>query len=47
LESAGAVVGYGVTTPLVNVLPGAGTTSTFNGYLKGIITGTDVQALLM
>ena len=37
--SAGAVVGYGVTTELSNItLIGAGSTSTFNGYLKGIIT---------
>ena len=41
----GVVVGNGVTTNLTNVvLPGTGTTSLFNGYLKGIITGvtTDV-----
>jgi phage tail sheath protein FI len=36
----GAVIGYGVTTAITNaVIPGAGTTSTFNGYLKAIITG--------
>jgi hypothetical protein len=35
-----AQVGYGITTPLVNVpSAGVGTTSVFNGYLKGIITG--------
>jgi hypothetical protein len=34
-------VGYGVTTTLTNVVyaTGTGTTDTFNGYLKGIITG--------
>jgi hypothetical protein len=36
----GVVVGNGVTCNLTNVvLPGTGTTSLFNGYLKGIITG--------
>jgi len=35
-----AQVGYGITTALVNVpSAGVGTTSNFNGYLKGIITG--------
>ena len=38
--TAGAVIGYGVSVTLTNaILPGAGTTSTFTGYLKGIITG--------
>ena len=37
---AGATIGYGVTGTLSAVaIPGAGTTSSFNGYLKGIITG--------
>ena len=36
---AGAVVGYGVTAALSNItLAGAGAVSTFDGYLKGIIT---------
>jgi hypothetical protein len=36
----GVIVGNGVTTNLTNVvLPGTGSTSLFNGYLKGIITG--------
>ena len=40
LADAGAIVGNGVTSVLSSVvLPGAGTTTTFNGYLKGIITG--------
>ena len=35
-----AQVGYGITTTLTNVpSAGIGTTSVFNGYLKGIITG--------
>jgi len=43
--AAGVTIGYGVTTALTNVvLPGAGTTSTFNGYLKGIITGVTTDA---
>jgi hypothetical protein len=45
LSSLGAVIGYGVTTAITNaVLPGAGSTSTFNGYLKGIITGVSTDA---
>ena len=40
LSAFGAQIGYGVTTTITNaVLPGTGTTSLFNGYLKGIITG--------
>ena len=31
-------VGYGVTQAISSVLPGAGTTSVLDGYLKGIIT---------
>jgi hypothetical protein len=45
LSALGAVIGYGVTTTLSSVqIPGNGTVSSFNGYLKGIITGvsTDV-----
>jgi Phage tail sheath C-terminal domain/Phage tail sheath protein subtilisin-like domain len=43
--SLGAVVGNGVTLPLTNaVIPGTGSTSTFNGYLKGIITGVSTDA---
>ena len=38
--TAGAQVGYGVTVSLSGVtFAGIGTTSEFNGYLKGIITG--------
>ena len=43
---AGAVVGHGVTTPLSDVvIPGAGTTTTFTGYLKGIITGVGTDSV--
>ena len=35
-----ALVGTGITTPLSNVsISGVGTVTTFNGYLKGIVTG--------
>ena len=41
-----AQVGMGVTTTLVNVSsPGDGSTSLFNGYLKGIITGIGVSTV--
>jgi hypothetical protein len=43
--SLGATIGYGVTAALSSiVLPGAGSTSVFNGYLKGIITGVTTDA---
>ena len=43
--SAGAQIGFGVTTALTNAaLAGSGTTSLFNGYLKGIITGVTTDA---
>jgi hypothetical protein len=42
---AGAVIGYGVTLGLTNqVIIGSGSTSLFNGYLKGIITGITTDA---
>ena len=41
----GATVGFAVTTSLSNVtIPGAGSTSQFNGYLKAIITGVTTDA---
>ena len=40
LAGLGVTVGYGVTANLTDVtIPGLGSTSTFTGYLKGIITG--------
>ena len=43
---SGAVIGYGVTTALTNVtIAGSGSTSLFNGYLKGIITGVSTDAV--
>jgi len=38
VTTTGAVIGYGVTQAISSVLPGAGSTSVLNGYLKGIIT---------
>ena len=44
-SATGATIGFGVTTALTNVtLVGSGTTSLFNGYLKGIITGVTTDA---
>jgi hypothetical protein len=41
----GATIGFGITTTLTNaVIPGIGTTSTFTGYLKGIITGVTTDS---
>ena len=46
LGDAGAIVGHGVTTPLSSVvIPGAGSTTAFTGYLKGIITGVSTDAV--
>ena len=40
LADASAVIGYGVTATLNDkIIPGIGTTSAFNGFLKGIIVG--------
>jgi len=45
LSNAGARVGYGVTASLVGqVIAGSGTTSAFDGYLKGIITGVSTDS---
>ena len=44
--AAGAIVGHGVTSALSDVvIPGAGTTTTFTGYLKGIITGVSTDTV--
>lgn len=37
----GISVGYGVTQTISSTLPGIGTTSTLDGYLKGIVTEVD------
>jgi hypothetical protein len=45
LGTAGATIGFGVTASLVGqVIAGSGTTSAFDGYLKGIITGVSTDA---
>jgi hypothetical protein len=45
-STSGITVGMGVTTSLTNqVIPGAGSTSLFTGYLKGIITGIGASTI--
>jgi len=47
---AGLSVGYGVTQSINSTLPGAGTTSTLDGYIKGVVTeidGTDVYVKVL
>jgi len=45
LTNAGAIIGYGVTATLSSVvIPGAGSTSGFSGYLKGIVTGVSTDS---
>ena len=45
LEDYGCTIGTGVTAAFKNlVIPGAGTTSTFTGHLKGIVTGVSTDA---
>ncbi len=41
----GCTIGYGVTAALSTTIPGSGTTSSFSGYLKGIITGITTDAV--
>jgi len=43
--NVGAQVGYGVTAAVSTTLAGTGVTSTFNGYLKGIITGVNADTV--
>jgi hypothetical protein len=44
--SAGAVVGYGITTPLVSTnIAGVGTTGLFTGYIKAIVTGVTTDSV--
>tara|TARA_B100001287_G_scaffold90612_1_gene75923 strand:- start:2627 stop:4828 length:2202 start_codon:yes stop_codon:yes gene_type:complete len=45
LADSNIIVGNGVTAALSSaVIPGAGSTSLFNGYIKGIITGVSTDA---
>ena len=44
--TTGVTVGFGVTTPLTaQIIAGSGDTSTFTGYLKGIITGVGASTV--
>jgi len=44
LSNFGAQVGYGITTAITTAaIAGVGTTSSFTGYLKGIITGVSTD----
>jgi len=44
LSNLGAQVGYGITTTITDTaIAGVGTTTAFNGYLKGIITGVSTD----
>lgn len=45
IDTTSAVIGYGVTQAITTTLPGAGSTSSLNGYLKGIITGIGASTL--
>jgi hypothetical protein len=45
VSTTGVQVGYGVTQAISSTLPGAGTTSTLDGYLKGIITGVGASRI--
>ena len=44
LGNLGAVIGYGVTAGISTTIAGSGSTSSFTGYLKGIITGVTTSA---
>jgi len=45
LSAAGASIGAGVTASISGVvIPGTGTTASFTGYLKGIVTGISTDA---
>jgi hypothetical protein len=43
LSTAGATVGAGITAAISGTLPGTGSTSVFDGYIKGIITGVSTD----
>lgn len=44
LDAVGATIGFGITAILSGVtIPGLGTTATFNGFLKGIVTGVSTD----
>ena len=43
-DLSGATIGFGVTGPISTTIAGLGTTTSFSGYLKGIITGINTDA---
>ena len=43
-DLSGATIGFGVTSPISTTIAGLGTTTSFSGYLKGIITGINTDA---
>ena len=45
IVTTSATIGFGVTQAITATLPGAGSTSTLNGYLKGVITGIGASTL--
>ena len=45
IVTTSATIGFGVTQAITATLPGAGSTSTLDGYLKGIITGIGASTL--
>jgi hypothetical protein len=46
LAESNILTGYGITAVLSSaVIPGAGTTSLFNGYIKGIVTGVTTDTV--
>ena len=45
VTTTNVLVGYGFTQAISSTLPGAGTTSVLNGYLKGVITGVGANSL--
>jgi len=45
IVTTSAVIGYGVTQAITATLPGAGSTSSLSGYLKGVITGIGASTL--
>ena len=44
ISTANVSVGFGFTQAISSTLPGAGTTSVLDGYLKGVITGIGVSS---
>ncbi len=45
ITTTNVLVGYGFTQAISSTLPGAGTTSVLNGYLKGVITEVGASSL--